>query len=509
MASRNNRKKKNRQQKKKAENAEEDILKAQADDALKAQKYDKALQLYNQAIEFLTTKPADEDDEDDAEGVAQAQQARNEKLSALYANRSQTQYQLKTFLEAVKDADKSIELFPKKTRAYFRKGQALEATLAYEDAVKVYKQGLDVEPGNAQLMQALTDLQTILDDIEATQKRIAAQVNPDQDKYEKMVQWLLRGGSKFPKLYLEYYSEDYRGVHALTKIPPDEVILEVPLDMIMTSDIAKEAHFGKLIVDSGMELLSSHTYLATYLLQEKHKGGDSKWKPFIDILPVTYRNMPIFFDDEEKAYMQGSFSVRKMNERIESLKTEYGNLCDKFPDFKQFTYEEFVWARMVVITRIFGFYIKGRKTDGLVAMADMLNHKFPQDKDVKWAFDDDRNGFIMTSIKTIQPGQQVFDSYGRKCNHRFFVNYGFSLEENEDNEVILRVQVKRDDPLVGMKSRLLQSGGHGLIKEFQIPANTKHEKSKELLAFCRISNASGTELMVVPVGEELKVRFLV
>ncbi len=26
------------------------------------------------------------------------------------------------------------------------------------------------------------------------------------------------GGSKFPKLYLQYYSEDYRGVHSLTKI---------------------------------------------------------------------------------------------------------------------------------------------------------------------------------------------------------------------------------------------------------------------------------------------------
>jgi hypothetical protein len=32
-----------------------------------------------------------------------------------------------------------------------------------------------------------------------------------------------------------------------------------------------------------------------------------------------------------------------------------------------------------VITRIFGLVIRGQKTDGLVAYADMLNHKKPRD----------------------------------------------------------------------------------------------------------------------------------
>jgi len=102
----------------------------------------------------------------------------------------------------------------------------------------------------------------------------------------------------------------------------------------------------------------------------------------MDILPVSYRNMPIFFDEEEKSYLKGSFSLRKMADRVDSLTREYNNLCEAVPEFKKFTYDEFVWARMVVITRIFGFYINGRKTDGLVPMADMLNHKHPNDKDV-------------------------------------------------------------------------------------------------------------------------------
>jgi hypothetical protein len=44
------------------------------------------------------------------------------------------------------------------------------------------------------------------------------------------------------------------------------------------------------------------------------------------------------------------------------------------------------------------------------------------------------NGFVIIANKAISRGEQVFDSYGRKCNSRFFVNYGFTLDQNEDNE---------------------------------------------------------------------------
>ena len=38
--------------------------------------------------------------------------------------------------------------------------------------------------------------------------------------------------------------------------------------------------------------------------------------------------------------------------------------------------------------------------------------------------------------------KQVYDSYGRKCNSRFFVNYGFALDDNEaDNEGLLCLSI--------------------------------------------------------------------
>jgi hypothetical protein len=36
---------------------------------------------------------------------------------------------------------------------------------------------------------------------------------------------------QFPKVYLQYYDEDYRGVHALTKISNDEKVVYIPLSV--------------------------------------------------------------------------------------------------------------------------------------------------------------------------------------------------------------------------------------------------------------------------------------
>lgn len=39
---------------------------------------------------------------------------------------------------------------------------------------------------------------------------------------------MTKGGSKFDKLKLRYYSEDYRGVHAARNIAQGEIICYVP-----------------------------------------------------------------------------------------------------------------------------------------------------------------------------------------------------------------------------------------------------------------------------------------
>jgi histone-lysine N-methyltransferase SETD3 len=220
----------------------------------------------------------------------------------------------------------------------------------------------------------------------------------EPDRFKRMLEWLAAGRAKFPKLYLQYYSEDYRGVHCNAHIPEDEIILQVPLSHIMTSEVARESSIGLQICNAesvGLELRSKHTYLAVYLLTERSKGRDSFWFPFLSALPVKYRNMPIFFDEAELAWLTGSMCLDKIAERKESLRLEYDNLCRYIPSVAQFAFDDFVWARLVVISRIFGITVKGKKTDGLVPLADMLNHKRP--RETKWSFDDQLQAFTIVT----------------------------------------------------------------------------------------------------------------
>ena len=58
----------------------------------------------------------------------------------------------------------------------------------------------------------------------------------------------------------------------------------------------------------------------------------------------------------------------------------------------------------------------------------MLNHKLP--KQTSWNYIDSEEGFVIEAIEDLPKGVEVFDSYGKKCNSRYLLNYGFVIENN-------------------------------------------------------------------------------
>lgn len=309
---------------------------------------------------------------------------------------------------------------------------------------------------------------------------------------DRLERWLRDGGAVLSRVELQSYSKEHRGVHASNDIASAEDIVFVPVSHIMTTQVAKASPIGHQLMEQQHLLRSKHTYLACYLLVERERP-DSFWKPYMEALPQTYSNMPINFTPEEKQWLKGSMCLDKMHERVTSLEAEYTAVCSIVPSFQQrFSMVDFSWARHVVITRIFGMVIRGTKTEGLVPYADLLNHKRP--RDTRWAYEDARGGFVITALRPIAKGEQVFDSYGSKCNHRFFVNYGFALLDNPDNETVLYAAVSPGHDAYHDKCALLQQAGYSSSRVFQIPASTKDRKARELLSFARFAVCSRAEL---------------
>ncbi len=93
---------------------------------------------------------------------------------------------------------------------------------------------------------------------------------------------------------------------------------------------------------------------------------------------------------------------------------------------------QFVWARVVVLTRVFGVRMHGRKTSALVPLADTLRHGR---ECCKWSFDNDSNSFVIEASRPLKAGEMINVSFGKKCNSRFLLNYGFTQPNNPWNQV--------------------------------------------------------------------------
>ncbi len=277
-----------------------------------------------------------------------------------------------------------------------------------------------------------------------------------EDKFEVFENWLLMSGSKFNKLELRDYGEEVRGCHTTTKINEDEIIIEIPLKCLITVEMGQDTDIGRAILTSNIELdAPKHIFLMIFMLIDR-KNPKSFFKPYYDVLPPTLSNMPIFWTAEELKYLEGSYVLHQIHERNEAIETDYNAICDIAPHFSSIaTLTEFKWARMCVCSRNFGLIVNGIRTAALVPYADMLNHYRP--RETKWQFDNRLQSFTIVSMQPIMTGLQVYDSYGQKCNHRFLLNYGFSVENNVEpdgfcpNEVPILLQLKEEDPLYDFK----------------------------------------------------------
>lgn len=130
----------------------------------------------------------------------------------------------------------------------------------------------------------------------------------------------------------------------------------------------------------------------------------------------------------------GSYLLNMIEERKKLIRKDYETICSISPSFStQVSLNDFLWARMCVCSRNFGISITPTlNTAALVPYADMLNHYRP--RMTRWQFDMSLNAFTIVSLENVSCGMQVYDSYGRKCNHRFLLNYGFSVENNVESD---------------------------------------------------------------------------
>ena len=75
--------------------------------------------------------------------------------------------------------------------------------------------------------------------------------HPEKVRFNNMLKWLHDGGSKYDKLKIRFYTEDYRGVHAARDIRKGETILLVPKQQIIMLEMGMESPIGAKMFAKG------------------------------------------------------------------------------------------------------------------------------------------------------------------------------------------------------------------------------------------------------------------
>ncbi|KAH9943011.1 activator of Hsp70 and Hsp90 chaperone [Epithele typhae] len=110
-----------------------DALKDQGNKAFQAKDYDKAIDLFTQAIEIAPTN------------------------HVLWSNRSAAKAGKKDYSGALEDAEQCVKVNPTWSKGYARTGAALHGLRRYDDAIQVYEDGLKIED-SPQIRKALKEV---------------------------------------------------------------------------------------------------------------------------------------------------------------------------------------------------------------------------------------------------------------------------------------------------------------------------------------------------------------
>lgn len=309
--------------------------------------------------------------------------------------------------------------------------------------------------------------------------------------YSEYEKWMLSLGSKFNKIALHFFHPDYRGVIAKRKIYKGDEIVIVPRDGMITLSMAKKAPIGAKMVAANISLIyPNNSFLSSYVIYERAQPT-SKWKYFFDCLPKSVDNFPVFFTKEELDMLKGSTFLHAIQELRDDMAKDYKRICEAAPEFRAMaTVDDFMKTRALVNSRIFGTKIDKLEDDSIVPYADMFNYKFKSDM-THWTFSEEKKSFVIKAKDNIKRGEEIYVYYGNKPNTNFFMFYGFVIENNENDEVILNISLKPSDSLKGIKQSLLDRESDP--RKMKISESAEDQKFQKMMSYLRFVEFAGTE----------------
>ncbi|KAJ8247385.1 hypothetical protein GJAV_G00245780 [Gymnothorax javanicus] len=233
------------------------------------------------------------------------------------------------------------------------------------------------------------------------------------------------------------------GMLARMDIEEGEVIFSIPRTALLfqgTTKVKATLEEGKMSLESA----SGWVPLLLALMWE-YTSPESHWRPYLSLWPdLKVLDHPMFWTGEERArLLQGTGILEAVDKDLANIEREYSDIVLPFirrhPDLwdpKKHTLE--LYKRLVAFVMAYSFQEplleeeeeeeeeeEGKREVNcpmMVPMADMLNHVSNHGAHLEFAPDI----LKMVSVRRIERGEEVFNTYGEMANWQLLHMYGFA-----------------------------------------------------------------------------------
>ena len=246
------------------------------------------------------------------------------------------------------------------------------------------------------------------------------------NKYKIFENWLLSNGAYIsPKITPVEKNINYRSIVANATIKQNETLAFIPENLLISS-INKIVNPFCYKLFSYDEKINEFECILSFIAYDI-KNNNSFFKPYYDYFPSVDFIHPLFYSEDLKQ----KYEITEITDYLDIYNIQINNAYQRLKKYHQVDYSIFLESLVLVLTRNFGRknseYFEDINT--MVPYFDLLNHD--NDCNSDFYYDDKKHGFFLNAIKNIEIGEEITDSYGKENNLDLFINYGFTIKNNQ------------------------------------------------------------------------------
>jgi hypothetical protein len=261
----------------------------------------------------------------------------------------------------------------------------------------------------------------------------------------RQLAWARAAGASWDGIAFHVDAGGNASVRASRTLSSGEPILAVPRCLMIVDSELAASTTGELAL--GLPEPGPEAALAAWLALEAREPA-SRWRAYLDALPVQLAELPMFHDEDDLAALAGTAAHAIAAEKNREVHAAYGRLSTDLR--ARLSLADLAWGYALVMSR--GFHAPGTLDHhvALIPLVEMFNHGLG---DTTWTYDP-LDGFVVRTVREVAIGDEVHFPYGVRSNTHLVVYFGFALDRNTTSEAGL-VFDRASDPVNHVAAHLL------------------------------------------------------